>query len=93
MAATSSTAVVEPVCDSAQLEVTSTNTMQPRAEEKDKTEDSELSADAIERLGRERPSSFTSIWSEVAFCYSIIASQFMVSESSTTSIQRKKMLC
>ena len=31
----------------------------------------------IERLGRERPANFKSIWSEVAFCYSIVASIIM----------------
>ena len=31
----------------------------------------------IERLGRERPANFKSIWSEVAFCYSIVASMIM----------------
>lgn len=28
----------------------------------------------IKRLGRERPAKFKSIWSEAAFCYSVIAS-------------------
>jgi len=31
----------------------------------------------IERLGRERPTKFKSFGEELAFCYSIIASQFM----------------
>ena len=31
----------------------------------------------IERLGRERPTQFRSIWAEVAFCYSIVASMIM----------------
>ena len=31
----------------------------------------------IERLGRERPAKFKSFGAELAFCYSIIASQFM----------------
>ncbi|KAG7001396.1 MFS domain-containing protein [Physcia stellaris] len=31
----------------------------------------------IDRLGRERPAKFKSIWAEVAFCYSIIASMIM----------------
>ena len=31
----------------------------------------------IERLGRERPAKFKSLAAELAFCYSIIASQFM----------------
>ena len=31
----------------------------------------------IERLGRERPAKFESVGAELAFCYSIIASQFM----------------
>ena len=31
----------------------------------------------IERLGRERPLKFSSFGAELAFCYSIIASQFM----------------
>lgn len=31
----------------------------------------------IERLGRERPAKFKSVGGELAFCYSIIASQFM----------------
>lgn len=31
----------------------------------------------IERLGRERPARFNSFGAELAFCYSVIASQFM----------------
>ena len=31
----------------------------------------------IERLGRERPTAFTSVVSEIGFCYSLIASQFI----------------
>lgn len=31
----------------------------------------------IERLGRERPAKFKSFGAELAFCYSVIASQFM----------------
>lgn len=38
-------------------------------------EDSETSSARIERLGRERPTKFKSLWAEFAFCYSIIASQ------------------
>ena len=35
----------------------------------------------IERLGRERPAKFKSFGAELAFCYSIIASQFMAVRS------------
>lgn len=31
----------------------------------------------VERLGRERPARFKSIWAELGFCYSVIASMFM----------------
>ena len=31
----------------------------------------------IERLGRERPEKFKTLWAEIGFCYSILASQFM----------------
>lgn len=31
----------------------------------------------LERLGRERPAKFKSVKAEVAFCYSVVASQFM----------------
>lgn len=31
----------------------------------------------LDQLGRERPAKFKSIWAEVAFCYSIIASMIM----------------
>ncbi|KAJ5085210.1 hypothetical protein N7532_009981 [Penicillium argentinense] len=31
----------------------------------------------MEKLGRERPSVFTSIWSELAFCFSIVMSQIL----------------
>ena len=31
----------------------------------------------IERLGRQRPAKFKSLWAEIFFCYSILASQFM----------------
>ena len=40
----------------------------------------------IERLGREKPEVFKSLWAEVGFCYSILASQFMaVSDSYISS--------
>ena len=35
----------------------------------------------IERLGRQRPTKFKSFGAELAFCYSIIASQFMAVSS------------
>lgn len=38
-------------------------------------EESETESARIERLGRERPAKFKSLWAEFAFCYSIIASQ------------------
>lgn len=31
----------------------------------------------IERLGRERPAVFTSIWKEIAFCFSVVMSQIL----------------
>ena len=40
-------------------------------------EEGESEEARIERLGRERPTKFTSLGAEVAFCYSVIASQFM----------------
>lgn len=35
----------------------------------------------IERLGRQRPEKFKSIWAEFMFCYSILASMFMAVSS------------
>lgn len=40
-------------------------------------EESETEQARIERLGRERPAKFKSMWAEIFFCYSILASQFM----------------
>ncbi len=40
----------------------------------------------IERLGRERPPQFNSLGAELAFCYSVIASQFMSVRSVATTI-------
>ena len=37
----------------------------------------ELDQARIERMGRERPTKFKSFTAELAFCYSVIASQFM----------------
>jgi len=37
----------------------------------------ESEGDRIERLGRERPQIFKSLWAEIGFCYSILASQIM----------------
>ncbi|KAL9125534.1 MAG: hypothetical protein Q9217_005273 [Psora testacea] len=31
----------------------------------------------LERLGRQRPQKFNTLWAEIAFCYSIVASQIM----------------
>ena len=39
----------------------------------------------IERLGRERPPQFKSLGAELAFCYSVIASQFMSVRSVATT--------
>ena len=45
--------------------------------EEDYAGDEAESEDArIERLGRERPAKFKTIWAELGFCYSILASQF-----------------
>ncbi len=41
----------------------------------------------IERLGRERPPQFKSLGAELAFCYSIIASQFMAVRSVAATTQ------
>jgi MFS family permease len=51
----------------------------PRADEKDAVERfAEESLEArIERLGRERPSTFKTIWSEIAFVFSITMSQLL----------------
>ena len=43
----------------------------------DGIEESETETARIERLGRERPANFKSLWAEVAFCYSILASMLM----------------
>lgn len=46
----------------------------------------------IERMGRERPTQFKSFIAELAFCYSVIASQFMsVSFVATTPWKATKM--
>ena len=37
----------------------------------------EIEEQRVERLGRERPAQFKSLWAEVLFVYSILASQFM----------------
>lgn len=37
----------------------------------------ESESDRVERLGRERPQIFKSLWAEIGFCYSILASQIM----------------
>lgn len=44
-------------------------------EEPESIEESE--EERIERLGRERPAMFKSLGAELAFCYAILASQFM----------------
>ena len=38
---------------------------------------SETSSARIERLGRQRPAQFKTLWSEIAFAYSVLASQMM----------------
>ena len=40
----------------------------------------------IERMGRQRPSQFKSFVAELAFCYSVIASQFMAVRSVATTL-------
>jgi hypothetical protein len=41
----------------------------------------ETDRERIQRLGRQRPAQFKTIWAEAAFCYSIIASQLMAVSS------------
>lgn len=38
---------------------------------------SALDQETIEQLGRQRPSQFSSIWSELAFCFSIFMCQIL----------------
>ena len=46
----------------------------------------------VERMGREKPEMFKSLWAEVGFCYSILASQFMaVSDSYISSMAAIKV--
>lgn len=42
----------------------------------------ETASERIERLGRERPQCFANIWSEIAFCFSILMSQILTVGSS-----------
>ncbi|MCJ1304914.1 hypothetical protein MMC08_007727 [Hypocenomyce scalaris] len=39
--------------------------------------DTENTAGRIERLGRQRPEKFTTIWQEIGFCFSLLASMIM----------------
>ena len=41
----------------------------------------ELDRASIERMGRERPTKFKSFGAELTFCYSVIASEFMIVRS------------
>ena len=43
--------------------------------------DEESERERLERLGRERPPQFQSMWAEVLFVYSILASQFMAASA------------
>lgn len=47
------------------------------AEHQQTNGEAESAVARIERLGRERPSKFKTRWAEIAFVYSILASQFM----------------
>ncbi|KAG8529495.1 uncharacterized protein KY384_006132 [Bacidia gigantensis] len=51
--------------------------MQPTVNDNKDKDDEESEAARIERLGRQRPAQFETIWAEVAFAYSILASQIM----------------
>lgn len=44
----------------------------------------------IERLGRERPSCFSSIWAESAFCFSVLMSQILTVGNSRYSRYRDR---
>lgn len=51
----------------------------------------ELDRARIERLGRERPTKFKSFGAELTFCYSVIASEFMIVRSvAATSLKRER---
>ena len=53
----------------------------------------ELDRARIERMGRERPTKFKSLGAELTFCYSVIASQFMiVSSVAATPLKRERAL-
>ena len=52
-------------------------------EQSERVDESE--AARIERLGRARPAVFKSLWTEIGFCYSVLASQFMAVSSHDAS--------
>ena len=54
-------------------------------------EEMETEQARIERLGRERPAKFKSVGAELAFCYSIIASQFMAVRSPSTTNDQSRV--
>lgn len=61
-------------------ELRGVNPDHPQTQEKPSAvdgEESETEEARVERLGRERPAIFKSLWAEIFFCYSILASQFM----------------
>ena len=49
-------------------------------------ESEESEAARLERIGRERPVQFKTIWAEIAFAYSIVASEIMAVSSSLNLI-------
>lgn len=65
-----------------------------KSEPPQNTREVELDRARIERLGRERPSKFKTLWAEIAFILSILASQVMavsVLESSSVFIDREML--
>ena len=56
-------------------------------------DEGESEGERIERIGRQRPKVFKSLWAEIGFCYSIVASELMcVSSLSIKSRREMKYL-
>ena len=79
-------------CPATLVNRTSTESCKESCEVLGDEEASDSEEARLERLGRQRPAKFKSVWAEIAFCYSILASQIMAVSPTPSRLQVKRRM-
>jgi hypothetical protein len=59
------------------MAITKESDLDPQGRQQDLEHESVTDAACVERLGRDQPPCFPSLWSELIFCFSIVISQVL----------------